>query len=119
MAGRRENAVMRAVYELCDGCESCLVSGADILSLLPKSAKCNVDILDDVLLSLHSDGYLDIITSERKGEKMYVITLKENGVAFKRAQRKKQQDVYYKILLAFVGAFATFIFGLILNALFG
>ena len=119
MLTRKENSVMGAVYELCDGTESCLVSAADILSLLPKKYACTADGLDTVLYGLHCDGYFDLITSERKGERMYVITLRESGFAFKRGQAQRRREVLFKVALAFVGAFATFIFGLILRGLFG
>ncbi|MCD8309370.1 MAG: hypothetical protein LUD19_05880 [Clostridia bacterium] len=119
MLGKRESEVMRAVYELCDGTDSCLVSGADILSLIPRKLKCGADVLEDILFGLHCDGYFDIISSERKGEKMYVITLTESGYSFKRTQKQKRRDVNFKIFLAFISALATFIFGLILKGIFG
>lgn len=119
MLDKYETAVMSAVYSLCDGTDGCLISPVDILSILPSNKKYSVERIDDTLNALHLDGYFDLITSERKGEKMYVISLKESGMAFKRAVRQKQRDVAFKILLAFVGAFATFIFGLILKAIFG
>ena len=118
MLSRCENDVMRAVYCLCDGTDGCLVSPLDIMSILPANKKYSVERLDDALNALHTDGYLDVILSERKGEKMYVISLKESGLAFKRQAKQKRQDVINKILLAFVGAVATFIFGLILKAIF-
>ena len=60
MLDRKESAVMNAVYELCDGSDCCLISRADILSLLPAKTRdrCN---LDDVLFGLHCDGYFDLI----------------------------------------------------------
>ena len=109
---------MAAVYSLCDVTEGCLVSPIDILSVMPAKHKVNREKLDDILNALKCDGYFDLIQSERKGEKMYVINLKENGFAYKRTAKQKQRDVTFKIFLAFIGAFATFIFGLILNGLF-
>jgi hypothetical protein len=50
---------------------------------------------------------------------MYVISLKENGKAYRRLAKQKQRDVAFKIFLAFIGATATFIFGLIIRAIFG
>ena len=111
--------VMSSVYELCDGTDCCLISRADILSLMPKKAEFSSESLDDILFSLHVDGYFDLITSERKGERMYVITLKESGLNFRRAKKQRTRDVIYKIALAFIGALATFIFGLILKAIAG
>lgn len=118
MLTRYENEVMSAVYSLCDGTEGCLVSPIDILSVLPSKRKIDTEKLDDILNALKCDGYFDLIPSERKGEKMYVINLKESGFAYKRNAKQKQRDITYKIFLAFVGALATFIFGLILKAIF-
>ena len=118
MLSKNENMVMAAVYSLCDGTEGGLVSPIDILSVMPAKHKVNREKLDDILNALKCDGYFDLIQSERKGEKMYVINLKENGFAYKRTAKQKQRDVTFKIFLAFIGAFATFIFGLILKGLF-
>ena len=119
MLSRKENVVMTAVFELCDGSECCLISRSDILALLPKRASLTADALDDTMYALHLDGYFDMVTSERKGERMYVITLKENGFAFRRTRLQKRRDITFKIALAFIGAVATFIFGLILRGIFG
>lgn len=119
MLTKYENAVMKAVYALCDGSGDCLISPLEILSLLPAKTKYSTEKIDDILKDLMSDGYFDIIYSERKGEKMYVISLKERGVMFQRNAKQKQREVFFKIFLAFIGALATFIFGLILKTLFG
>lgn len=118
MLSKNENEIMSAVYSLCDGTDGCLVSSLDILSILPAKKKFSPETIDGILNDLKRDGYFDLITSERKGEKMYVISLKENGFAFKRTAKQRQRDVAFKILLAFIGASATFIFGLILKAIF-
>ncbi len=116
---KSENEVMSAVYCLCDGTEGCLVSPMDIMAVLPQNRKLNTDELDTILNALHLDGYFDLIYSERKGEKMYVISLKENGFAWKRTAKQKQREISFKIFLAFLGALATFVFGLILKAITG
>lgn len=119
MLNRRENEVMAAVYGLCDGTDGCLVSPMDILSVLPSRKKYTPDDVEKILQDLKCDGYFDLILSERKGEKMYVINLKENGFQYKRTAKQKQRDVAFKIVLAFIGAAATFVFGIILRGLFG
>lgn len=119
MLSKNENEVMAAVYSLCDGTDGCMVSPVDILALLPSKRKYSADRLDEILFSLHYDGYFDLISSERKGEKTYVITLKESGFAYKRNAKQRQRDIAFKIFLAFIGACATFIFGLILKSISG
>lgn len=119
MLGRRESEIMSAVYDLCDGTESCLVSPAEILAILPQNRKIGYERLDEILGDLKSDGYFDLICSERKGEKMYVINLTDSGAKFRRERLQRRRDIMFKIVLALIGATATFIFGLILRALFG
>lgn len=118
MLTKCDRDVMSAIYCLCDGLDGCLISPVDILSVLPSKRRYSADRVDDSLNALKADGYLDVIYSERKGEKMYVISLKENGLKFKQDAKKKRQDLLYKIFLALVGATATFIFGAILKAIF-
>lgn len=117
MLSKNENEVMSAVYSLCDGTEGCLVSPLEIKSVMAQRRRLNDEELDDILNALRVDGYFDLIYSERKGEKMYVINLRESGFAWKRTAKQKQRDISFKIFLAFVGALATFIFGLILKGL--
>ncbi len=110
---------MTAIYSLCDGTESCLVSPADILAIMPAKRRVDYDELEAILNTLRCNGFFDLIYSERKGERMYVINLKDSGFAWKRTSKQKQRDISYKIFLAFLGAIATFVFGLILKGLFG
>ncbi len=119
MLTRNEDEIMRAVYDLCDGTESCLISPAEILSLLPAKRKYNYEKVDAVLRDLMHDGYFDLISSERKGEKMYVINLKEGGYSYKRMIKQRRRDVAFRITLALIGAVSTFIFGLIIKSIFG
>jgi hypothetical protein len=118
MLNRTETDIMEAVFSLCDGSDGCFVSPSEILAVLPTHKKYTPEKLESVLYALQMDGYFDIITSERKGEKTYVITLKQNGFAFQRAKKQQQRDVLFKIFLAFIGALATFIFGLLLKSIF-
>lgn len=119
MLTRTENEIMRAVYDLCDGTDSCLISPLEIASLLPAKRNYSLDKIDNTLRDLMHDGYFDLITSERKGEKMYVINLRETGFSYKRTIQQRRRDVAFRIALAFVGAVATFIFGVIIKSIFG
>ena len=119
MLTKNEDEIMHAVYDLCDGTDSCLISPAEILSLLPAKRKYTYEKIDNILRELMYDGYFDLISSERKGEKMYVINLKEAGFAYKRSIKQQRRDIAFRITLAFIGAVATFIFGLIIKGIFG
>lgn len=119
MLSKSESKVMAAVYSLCDGTEGCLVSPLEIISVMPRSKRPNIEELDGILNALYFDGYFDLTCSERKGEKMYVINLKENGFNWKRVEKQKQRDISFRIFLALIGALTTFVFGLILKSFTG
>ena len=119
MLSKSEDAVMRAVYDLCDGTDGCLISPAEIMSILPSNKKYDAQKIDVVLCDLSRDGYFDLISSERKGEKMYVINLKEAGFSYKRTIAQRRRDIAFRITLAFIGALSTFIFGVIIKSIFG
>ena len=80
MLTKQENEIMNSVYRLCEGKGSCLVSPLEIMSMLPEKRKYTVERVDRILRSLELDDYFDIIESDRKGERMYVITLHANGI---------------------------------------
>ncbi len=118
MLNKQENEVMRAVYDMCDGRESCLVSPLEIMSILPEKRKYTPERVEKILRSLELDDYFDLIESDRKGEKLYVITLHQNGVAYKRSAQQVRRTVTFKVILAVGGAVITFVVGMILRGIF-
>lgn len=118
MLNKQENEVMKAVYDMCDGKGSCLVSPLEIMSILPEKKGYTPEKIDAILRTLELDDYFDLIESERKGEKMYVITLHANGEAYDRTRLQVRRSVAFKIGLSVAGAVVTFVVGLILKSIF-
>ncbi len=118
MLNRQENEVMRAVYELCGGRESCLVSPYDILSVLPAKRRYTADKVDSILHSLELDDYFELLESDRKGEKVYVVTLRPNGLAYRRGSVQMRRTIAFRVALSVGGAVLTFLVGLILRSVF-
>lgn len=118
MLNRRESEVMRAVYGLCGGRESCLVSVYDILSMLPQRRGFTAEAVEKTLRALECDDYFDLVLSERKGEHMYVITLHRSGEEYRRDKQQVRRGVAFKIALSAAGAVVAFLVGLLLRTLF-
>ena len=118
MLNRQENEVMKAVYSMCDGKGSCLVSPMEIMSILPEKKKYSPDRVEKILHSLELDDYFDLIESDRKGEKMYVITLHPNGIAYKRTAVQMRRNITFKVALSVAGAVITFVVGILLKIIF-
>ena len=60
----------------------------------------------------------DLIASDRKGEKMYVITLHPNGIAYKRTAVQMRRNITFKVALSVAGAVITFVVGILLKIIF-
>ncbi|MDE6273670.1 MAG: hypothetical protein K2L87_01315 [Clostridiales bacterium] len=115
---KREDEVMNAVFTLADGKEQVLVSPYEIIALLPPKENYDEEKLEGVLRALELDGYFELIASDRKGEKMYVIHLKPSGLAYKRSDTQRKRGLYIKLGITVATAVLSFAIGLILKAIF-
>ncbi len=118
MLNKRENEVMNAVYTLCHEKGVCLISPTELIDILPLRKKYTEEGLEEVLHQLALDDYFDLLFSERKGEKMYVLSLRTKGQAYKRCSLQQKRDVAVKMLLAVASAVVAFVVGLILKRIF-
>ncbi len=118
MLNKKEYAIMGAVYALCHEKQVNLVSSAEIMDRLPPHCKYTEEQIENVLGELALDDYFELLSSERKGEKMYVISLKPNGHAFKRAFAQLRRDAAVKVFWAVASAVVAFLVGVILKRIF-
>ena len=118
MLTRKERAVMGVAYALCGKDGRCLISVRDFLARLPKREKTDDEGLERTLKALEMDDYFDLCFSERKGEKMFVITLHGKGLAFRRLAEQEKRNAYGKLFWAVVSAVATFLVGVLLKRIF-
>ena len=113
---RRENEVMAAIFLLSQGKERFLVSPYEILAMLPE-AYYDEEKLERVLRTLELDGYFELILSDRKGEKTYVVHMREAGLSFRRQDVKRRRDLVVRLLLAAVCGLLSAAIGLLLKAI--
>ena len=116
---RRESEVMNAVYELAGGKERFLVSPCELMATLPARGKYNEETLERTLDSLALDGYFELVETDRKGEKTYVIHMREAGLGYRRQNAQQKRGLVFRIVVAALGAVVTFLVGLLLRAIFG
>ena len=109
---------MNAIYSLCHEKGVCLVSPDELISLLPQRRKYTEERVEGILGALALDNYFELLSSERKGEKMYVISLHANGYAFKRCYVQMRRSVALKLTWAILSAVVAFLVGLLLKRIF-
>ena len=118
MLSKRESEVMNAVYALCHEKGIGLICPAELLAQLPPRRNYTEEELEKILSALTLDDYFELLSSERKGEKMYVISLRANGYAYKRCSTQQRRDVALKLGWAITSAVIAFLVGVILKWLF-
>ena len=109
---------MNAIYSLCHEKGVCLVSPDELISLLPQRRKYTEERVEGILGALALDNYFELLSSERKGEKTYVISLRANGYAFKRCSVQQRRDFAVKLGWAITSAVIAFLVGWVLKWIF-
>ena len=118
MLNKRETEVMNAVNDLCHEKGVALVSPSELLAMLSHKKGYTEERIEEILHELSLDDYFELLSSERKGEKMYVISLRANGFAFRRYFAQMRRDAAVKIFWAVASAVVAFLVGLVLKRIF-
>lgn len=119
MLNKSEHTVMKTVYGLCRADGKCLISPKELLSKLAFAGKnFSEEKLERVLRALELDGYFELLSSDRKGEQMYVITMRAKGFAFQRSYEQEKRRFILKIVWAIASASIAFFVGMLLSAIF-
>lgn len=118
MLSAREDAVLTAVLHFCGGKDCTLITPQDLLASLKKREGFTEDRLERVLSALEMDDYLDIVYSDRKGERVYCVTLHAKGQGYFRSKQVQKRNLFFRIGVTVALAAVSFVIGLILRAIF-
>lgn len=116
---KRENAVMSAVFQLSEGKERFLVAPYELLALLPPRQNFNEEKLYRTLRSLELDGYFELIESDRKGEPVFVVHMREAGRSYRRSDALRKRRIYYKIAVTLLCGVLSALVGILVKSLLG
>lgn len=117
MLTKTENRIMSAISDLCREKPSVLISPSDLIKIADAKGLTQ-DKLDCTLGDLASDGYFDLVFSDRRGEKVYCIILTEKGRGYTRSVKQMKRNLLFKIGLSAALAVFSFLIGLILKCVF-
>ncbi len=119
MLSKRENAVMGAVFRLSEGKERFLVSPCELLAVLPPRLSFDEEKLFCTMRSLELDGYFELIESDRKGERVFVVHMKESGRSFLRNDAVRKRRIAYKIAVTVLCGVLSALVGILVKSLLG
>ena len=117
MLSKPENAVMLAVFNQCGERGATLITPTDLVRIAGKD-HVRLSTLDKIMVDLSSDGYFDLVYSDRRGETVYCVSLTDKGKGYIRERKLFKRNLLYRIGLSAVLALFSFLIGLILKAIF-
>jgi hypothetical protein len=95
-----------------------LATPKELLDGLPVREKWTEEKLEKTLDDLKMDDYFDLLFTDRKGERTYVITLRAAGQAFERNALQTKRNYAVKLIWAVASAIVAFLVGVILRRIF-
>ena len=118
MLDKKERMVMQFLSEVCQNKRSYLISAEQIAQYVSKKFLLSIAEIDDILISLNKDGYLDFVISDSKHGYYYVITLKNKGITYKKDQKKKKKELIILFLRTLGITILSFVLGILLKMIF-
>ena len=118
MLEKKEKLVMNFLCEVCSGKRSYLISADTIAESVSKKYILSINELDDIMLTLSKDNYIDVVGSDGKRGYFYCITLKNKGLTFRKDIVKHRKELAILFGRTLMITIVSFVFGLILRAIF-
>ena len=91
---------------------------SDMAEYVSKKYVISLAELNDIMISLSKDNYLDFVVSDSKKGYYYCVNLKYKGLTFQKDLKKEKQVVFMLIFRTLLLSVLSFVFGLILKIIF-
>lgn len=118
MLERKEKMVMLFLSEVCTEKRSYLLSATQIAEYVSQKFILSIAELDEIMLTLAKENYIDLVMSDGKRGYFYCIRLKNKGITFKKDLSKHKKEVAMLLLRTLGITVLSFIVGLILRIIF-
>lgn len=118
MLDKKEKLVMKYLTEICKNKKTYLIFASNIAEYVSTKYIITISELDDILLSLSKDNYLEFVAMDGKKGYYYCITLKSKGLTYNKDLKKKKTEMCITIFRTFALAVLSFIVGFLLRLIF-
>lgn len=118
MLEKKEKLVMLFLCEVCTGKRSYLISASTIAEYISNKYILSIAELDEIMVSLSKDNYIDVVFSDGKKGYYYCISLKNKGLTFKKDLLKQKKELLMLLGRTLFFAVLSFVVGLILKIIF-
>ena len=118
MSTRNEKLVLSFLCQVCSSKKTSLVSPHDIAKKVCKKAVLSVNEIDEIMTNLSLQNYLDFVVTDSKDGYYYCVKLKKKGQSYLQDQKNQKKALLMLVLRSMFLASVSFVFGLILKAIF-
>lgn len=106
---------------LCTKCQqkrTYLISPQEISQALSKRFVLSVGEIDEIMVQLMNENFIDFVVSESKKGYFYCVNLKKSGQTYLVDTKQKRKTFGMLVLRSCFLATVSFVFGVILKAIF-
>lgn len=115
---RKEKLVMSFLCNKCQKNKTYLISPQEITQALSKKYVLSVEEIDEIMVSLANENYIDFVVSDGKNGYFYCVNLKKSGQTYLVDTKKNRRTFGLLVLRSMFLATVSFVFGVILRAIF-
>ena len=115
---KKEKMVMSFLCNKCQQKRTYLVSPQEITQALSKKYILSIEEIDEIMVELANQNYIEFVVSESKKGYFYCVNLKKIGQTYNSDVKKNHQTFGLLVLRSIFLATVSFVFGLILRAIF-
>ena len=119
MLDKKEKMVMKYLCKVCPQKQSCLISAQQIAEQMYRKYLFSISELDDIMISLSKDNYIEFVASDSKKGYYYCVKLKNKGQTFLKDLAKQKKELFFVLFKTVCLAGVSFVIGVLLKAIFG
>ena len=118
MLDKKEKFVVLYLVEICPQKRSYLILAENIAEFVSRKYLITTDELDDIMLSLAKDNYIEFVASNSKNGYYYCITLKSKALTLKKDLKKQKQELILTLIRTVGLGVLSFVIGVLLKTIF-
>ncbi len=118
MLDKKEKFVILYLLEICPQRRSYLILAENIAEFVSRKFLITTSELDDIMISLAKDNYIEFVASDSKKGYYYCITLKNKALTLKKDLKKQKTEFWWLIVRTLGLAVLSFVIGLLLKSIF-
>ena len=118
MLDKKEKLVMLYLSSICLDKRTYLISTSSLAEFVSKKYVISLAELNDIMISLCKDNYLDFVVSNSKKGYYYCVNLKNKGLTFKKDLKKEKQAILMLVVRTVALSVVSFVLGLLLKMIF-